>query len=67
MRKANSEYYREFRALIEAHDPSLLAEFDGKAKESALPWKWLESLRSRNHLLWESLSPFLTDRFYFNH
>lgn len=50
MRKANSEYYPEFRALFEVHEPSLLPEFDQKVKDCRPleVFMWLESLRSRN-------------------
>jgi len=62
LRKANSEYYREFRTLFEAHEPSLLPQFDQKVKDSAPleVFMWLESLRPRTQL-WESLDPLLTD------
>jgi hypothetical protein len=68
LRKPNSEDYREFRILFEAHEPALLPEFDEKVKNSA-PLKvfmWLQSLRARKEL-WESLDPLLTDFFYSNH
>ena len=68
MRKANSQYYREFRTLFEAHEPTLLPEFDEKVK--SIPplevFDWLESLRTKKEL-WESLNPLLTDFFYSNH
>jgi len=68
LRKANSEYYREFRALFEAHELSLLPEFDQKVKDCRPleVFMWLESLRPRNQL-WASLDPFVTDFYYSNH
>ena len=70
MRKPNSEYYGEFRALFEAHEPSLLPELEEKVKNSSHPldvYKWLESLRGAHEQLWKALDPLLTDFFYSNH
>jgi hypothetical protein len=68
LRKANSQYYREFRILFEVHEPALLPEFDEKVKTSPPleVLEWLESLRTRKEL-YKSLDPFLTDFFYSNH
>jgi len=67
LRKPNSEYYREFRTLFEAHEPSLLSEFDEKVKNSRPldVFMWLESLRPGE--LWKALDPVLADFFYSNH
>jgi hypothetical protein len=70
LKKANAEYYREFRALFEAHEPSLLGHFDEKVNNWA-PLEvsaWLEGLRDgQGKQLWESLNPLLSDFFYSNH
>ena len=69
LRKPNSEYYREFRILFEAHEPALLPEFDETVKSSRPleVFMWLESLRNTRKELWESMHPLLTDFFYSNH
>ena len=68
MRKPNSEYYGEFRTLFEAHEPSLLPEFEERVKTASHPldvYMWLESLRPSE--LWKAFDPLLTDFFYSNH
>ena len=69
LRKPNSEYYREFRILFEAHEPALLPEFDEKVKNSRPleVFMWLEGLRTTRKELSESLDPLMADFFYFNH
>jgi len=59
LRKANSQYYREFRTLFEVHEPALLREFDEEVKTSAPleVFMWLESFRTTRKELWESLDP----------
>jgi hypothetical protein len=69
LRKADSQYYREFRTLFEVHEPALLPEFDEEVKSSAPleVFMWLESFLTTRKKLCESLGPLLTGFFYFNH
>ena len=69
LRKPNGQYYREFRALFEAHEPSLLPEFDGKvnSRPPLEVFTWLDSLRVTHEQLGKALNPLLTDFFYSNH